>query len=220
MAFPAAEILLIPFIGEPLLAGHQQPVHQVKSSGVKTLIDKINWKEYPYQPVVELFAGYSPDYLWLCFEVAKDHFRSRAVNDQEAVWEDSCVEFFMTTDINPDHPNTLYRNFEFNSQGICLSAYGSKREREFLSTSEMRQIQRFPGKLSNDLPEGTLFDWQLTVAIPLKILGLVPGNSFRANFYKCGDLTLSPHFLSWSSIDSAEPDFHLPRFFGEAQLII
>ena len=84
----------------------------------------------------------------------------------------------------------------------------------------MQQIQRFPGKEVTGLQEGEPFDWQLTVDIPLNILGLVPGNSFSANFYKCGDLTLKPHFLSWNSIDSAEPDFHLPNFFGEAQLII
>lgn len=220
MAFPEPQKLLIPFIGDPLLTVKSGVAHQVKTRGTKTTIDRINWSDYPYKPDVELFAGYSPTCLWLCYEVAKDHFRAKAIRDHEAVWEDSCVEFFMTTEMKPDNENTIYRNFEFNANGICLAAVGNKRDRELLSFSEMQRIQRFPGKVSEDLREGEPFDWQLTVSIPLAMLGLVPGNSFRANFYKCGDLTLKPHFLSWNSIDSAEPDFHLPRFFGEAQLII
>lgn len=220
MAFPGKEKILIPFIGDPLLDANTQVAHLVKSMGARAVIDKINWKDYTYCPGVELYSGYSSAYLWLCYEITKDHFRVRAINDQDAVWEDSCVEFFMTSESNRDETGICYRNFEFNARGICLSANGDKRHREFLSPDEMQQIWRFPGKEKHNLKEGDLFDWQLTVAIPLSILGLVPGNTFRANFYKCGDLTLKPHFLSWNSIDSAEPDFHLPKFFGEAQLII
>lgn len=219
MAIPGTEKLLIPFIGGPLLSDNQQVTNQVKSKGVKTLINKINWSDYPYRPDVELVVGYSATYLWLCYEVRNDHFRARATTDQQAVWEDSCVEFFMTTEKNPNETESLYRNFEFNALGICLSAYGNKSRRGFLTSDEMKQILRFPGKLYSGIQEGDPFDWQLTVAIPLNILGLVPGNSFRANFYKCGDLTLKPHFLSRNSIVAAEPDFHLPQFFGEAQLI-
>ena len=220
MAFPGTEKILIPFIGDPLLEVNTQVAYQVKSKGALAVIDKINWVDYPYCPGVELFIGYSTTHLWLCYEVTNDHFRIRAVDDQGAVWEDSCVEFFMTSDNFLEESETFYRNFEFNALGICLSAYGNKHRREFLSPEEMQQIRRFPGKKKLGLLEGELFDWQLTVAIPLTILGLVPGTSFRANFYKCGDLTLKPHFLSWNGIDSAEPDFHLPKFFGKAQLII
>ena len=220
MAIPDTEKLLIPFLGDPLLSDNQQIARKIKSAGVKTLIDKINWSDYSYQPLVKLFAGYSGTHLWLYYEVRKDHFRCVAVNDQEAVWEDSCVEFFMTTVQDPNLAGCQYRNFESNASGICLSAYGNKVQRELLSHGEMERILRFPGKISSNITEGDPFDWELTLAIPLDILGLVPGNSFRANFYKCGDLTLKPHFLSWNSIVSAEPDFHLPQFFGEAQLII
>ena len=38
--------------------------------------------------------------------------------------------------------------------------------------------------------------------------------SLRANFYKCGDGTSVPHFLSWSHIETETPDFHCPEFFG------
>ncbi|HEY5511642.1 MAG TPA: carbohydrate-binding family 9-like protein [Prolixibacteraceae bacterium] len=220
MAISITEKLRIPFIGDPLLSDYQQVANKLKSEGVKALIEKINWSDYPWQPIVELFAGYSGFYLWLCYEVRNDHFRADATADHQSVWEDSCVEFFMTTDLKPNEAQTQYRNFEFNALGTCLSAYGNKAWRVLLSSGEMQRILRFPGKTAAGWKEGEPFDWQLAVALPLDLLGLVPGNTFRANFYKCGDLTLKPHFLSWNGIVAAEPDFHLPQFFGEAQLLI
>ena len=34
-------------------------------------------------------------------------------------------------------------------------------------------------------------------------------------FYKCGDKTAHPHFLSWNPVGTPAPDFHRPDFFGE-----
>ena len=56
---------------------------------------------------------------------------------------------------------------------------------------------------------------------PSHLIGLDPANlphSIRANFYKCGDKTAHPHYLSWSPIDTPKPDFHRPDFFGELLL--
>jgi hypothetical protein len=39
-----------------------------------------------------------------------------------------------------------------------------------------------------------------------------------ANFYKCGDETPEPHFLSWNPIDLPKPNFHVPQFFGQLEL--
>jgi hypothetical protein len=40
------------------------------------------------------------------------------------------------------------------------------------------------------------------------------GKKCRANFYKCGDDLPEPHFLAWNMINTEEPDFHRPEFFG------
>ncbi|MDE6269894.1 MAG: hypothetical protein K2M12_03440, partial [Muribaculaceae bacterium] len=40
------------------------------------------------------------------------------------------------------------------------------------------------------------------------------GKQLRANFYKCGDLLSTPHFLSWNRVDTPHPDFHRPEYFG------
>ncbi len=218
--------LLIPYTGELLSSDYQNITSVIRSKGTQILIDKINWSEYPYKPSVLLFAGYSKSHLWLSWKVENDHFRAEAREDNDPVWEDSCVEIFIapmegTDTFNLLNEKSLYHNFEFNVLGICLSAHGNKLQRKPLSPEELRQILRFPGKEVSELPEtGAQFDWDLTVAIPLVLAGLVPGNPFRVNFYKCGDLTRKPHFLSWNRIESAGPDFHLPQFFGEAQLVI
>lgn len=226
MTRSAIQQLLIPYIGEPLLSDIQEVASKIKHAGVTTRIDKINWPDYPYKPLVQVSAGYSKSYLWLLYEVKNDYFRAKASVDQETVWQDSCVEFFISTEDEKNRTNWLneeirYRNFEFNVIGCCLSAYGSKLHREKLTMDQMKQILRFPGLSKQNLPEeGTEFNWELCAAIPLDLLGLQPGSSFMANFYKCGDLTLKPHFLSWGSIETATPDFHQPQFFGEIKLVI
>lgn len=222
----ATEKLLIPFIGNPWLQDYQAIGTTLREEGVVIKIDKINWPEYSFKPSVTLFAGYSASLLWLLYIVENDYLRLEAMVDQGPVWEDSCVEFFMSAG-NPPTPegvsreSVIYRNFEFNALGTCLSAKGSKLEREPLAPGDMNRIIRLPSLSRQEMPEeGALFNWELCVAIPLDLLGIQPGITFRANFYKCGDLTRQAHFLSWKSIDSDSPDFHLPQFFGEAELVV
>ena len=220
MTISSSQTLMIPFISDPLMQDNQAIGATVRKEGVRLWIDKINWPDYPYKPAVSLWSGYSGSYLWLCYEVKNDFFRARALADQDAVWEDSCVEFFMFADSLPGR-EIRYRNFEFNVQGYCLSAFGTKEERVPLDESMMKRILRFPSADSRQLPvEGEEFNWELCVAIPLDLQNLHPGKSFRANFYKCGDLTRKPHFLSWAAIDAPSPDFHLPGCFGTAQLAV
>jgi len=216
--------LEIPCIGNSLLSDTQAVGSNIRRMGSKTRIDKINWADYPYRPEVLLYAGYSGTYLWLMYQVTGDFFRAKISTDQGAVWEDACVEFFCTTEEafekNLADEEIVYRNFEFNALGAALSAYGTTARREMLSQDMMGQIMRYTTLDVNHLPgEGTAFDWELIVAIPLTLLGIQPGSSFRANFYKCGDETMRPHFLSWNRITSPEPNFHLPRFFGEVKLL-
>ena len=67
------------------------------------------------------------------------------------------------------------------------------------------------------------FSWNLLAAIPLSLIGVTyePGKpvTMRANFYKCADATSEPHYLSWAPIDTPQPDFHRPEFFGDITLL-
>jgi hypothetical protein len=47
-------------------------------------------------------------------------------------------------------------------------------------------------------------------------LGNVSGQTWRANFYKCGNLTSHPHWASWNPL--AFKNFHLPEYFGRIDI--
>ena len=63
------------------------------------------------------------------------------------------------------------------------------------------------------------FEWEMVVVIPASIFTYNEGFNFsnliaNANFYKCGDDTTKPHYLSWNPVKTENPDFHRPEFFG------
>ncbi|MEI3342563.1 MAG: carbohydrate-binding family 9-like protein [Coprobacter fastidiosus] len=63
-----------------------------------------------------------------------------------------------------------------------------------------------------------IFAWELLVSIPFDLIGVNPESlpeKLYANFYKCADNSSLPHYLSWSPIETENPDFHRPEFFGE-----
>jgi hypothetical protein len=133
------------------------------------------------------------------------------------VYEDSCVECFLSFD------GAGYYNFEFNARGTCLAAFGPSREdRQFLDPAVIAKIHRLPS-LAGPLPQGPT-PWQLTIALPVGVFGhhaleSLAGRAVRANFYKCGDGLPRPHFLTWNRVNTPEPDFHQPKFFGYARLL-
>jgi len=205
--------LKIPYLNELSSDNPTFTASQLIASGAMIKIDRINWNEFPHLIDVKVYAGYDNQYLWLNYLVGSEVIRAICRADQEPVWQDSCVEFFIAQ-------GDFYRNFEFNCLGVCLSASGSDRHsRKSLDKDSLDQILRFPSLTSETLPEkGTSLSWSLTVAIPLHLIGLKAGSEFWANFYKCGDETSVPHYLSWSPIGTLNPDFHQPPYFGRVKL--
>ena len=84
----------------------------------------------------------------------------------------------------------------------------------------MQAIQRWTSLGTAPFPaRESCTAWQLALVIPTTSffddnITELSGRTMRANFYKCGDKTLKPHFLSWSPIQSEKPDFHRPEDFG------
>lgn len=191
-----------------------QPMHQIKEQikhdGLALSINQINWVEYSHAPEVSLFLAHTDKELCLLYCVDKDFVQLVYHEDQEPVWQDSCVEFFVAY-------NGGYRNFEFNALGVCLAGFGEGRhDRIRLDVIQMSSIQRYASilsaeQVSSESPTG----WNLLVTLPLDLILEEGKQSFRANFYKCGDHTPKPHYLSWQPISTASPDFHRPEYFGE-----
>jgi hypothetical protein len=183
------------------------------------VIEKDNWKEFPHKPAVIAWAAYSDHDLYILFAVQGETIKAAYKADGSPVHEDSCVEFFMKrTD------SDTYMNFEFNCIGTCDAATRvSKTEKTGLTPEEYARIRRFTSTVPVEPFEErpSIHEWSITVAIPLDLMGLdihkMPA-MIEANFYKCGDLTADPHFLSWSPIDTPEPNFHCPDQFGKVYL--
>ncbi len=183
--------------------------------GARFQVDQVNWpSEYPYAPFCAGRLARTEDALIVDFRVSGLDLRARNTEDNGTQWEDSCVEAFFE---NPD--GSEYYNFEINPLGKVLAACGASRnDRVKRPVEEMQEILRtaqFEGPQEYD---GGIWNWRVTVVIPFRLLGADPDNlpeKIRANFYKCGDLTAHPHFVSWSPIGTPAPDFHRPEFFGE-----
>lgn len=128
------------------------------------------------------------------------------------VYKDSCLEFFFCPGTGTDR----YFNFEANPNGALYVGFGrplpDRCRLHRPDFGDLLQVKPF------DIPGG----WGLELQIPVSFLQLfVPdfhlysGQVLRANFFKCGDETLRPHYMAWSKVDVPQPNFHLPEFFGE-----
>lgn len=176
-------------------------------------IDSLNWPQsFPAKPACRFRIARSKTKLFILFEVSENFPKALYLNDQDPVWKDSCVEFFCKL------PGAgYYYNFEFNCIGTCLASRRKARKVDVvpLSDEEMLSIERH-SSLDSTAFEGLneLTHWNLTVSIPLDLLQVTDASEFLGNFYKCGDETVQPHYLSWNPIDTPKPDFHRPEFFG------
>jgi len=172
-------------------------------------------------PKTQAKVLYDDDSIYVIFRVEDRYVRAVAKEHFDPVWQDSCVEFFFTpsADIRQG-----YFNLEANCGGTMLLRHQTARNqnRRQLDLADLGRIEiaHTLGRIIE--PEITdPVTWTLEYRLPLKIIEnyapLVrpaPGVTWRANFYKCGDNTSRPHWLTWSPVENPTPDFHLPRFFG------
>ncbi len=184
-------------------------------AGAEAAIDQVNWKiDFPKSLPVAVRALHDNERLYLYYTVSGEEIRAVNTEDFGSVWEDSCVEFFMQRD-----GETTYRNFECNILGALLSRRHESRDKGVSQTQSMPTIQRF-GTISHRYEgDKQVADWTMYLEIPKQAMGFedhesLGGQKIRGNFYKCGDKTPEPHFLSWNPIDLPEPNFHVPEFFG------
>ena len=176
-------------------------------------INSAPWQaEFPYIPCVQFQVAYTDQAILVHYSVQEEYVKGQCIRPNENVWEDSCVEFF----ISFDNRETYY-NVEFNVLGVGLVGYGTaiKSDRNRLSAEEILQINAFSSVQTIDGKKS----WQQILQIPFSVFKInaedLKGKQAHANFYKCGDALPNPHFIAWNDIDNPTPNFHLPQFFGE-----
>jgi hypothetical protein len=177
-----------------------------------------------HHPVTRAKALYDDRGLYVLFDVADRYVRCVTTTYNGSVCQDSCVEFF----VEPKKDRG-YFNFEINCGGTLLlyfiedatrTAQGFKKYTPvpWEAAQDVRIYHSMPATVPEEI--ATPVKWQIEYAIPLALferflgsLGRLPGQTWRANFYKCADKTSHPHWASWAPI--GEPlSFHKPECFA------
>lgn len=173
-------------------------------------IDIFQWEDKnPYRPKA---------YAKMCFVKNEgiyvllmcDENEPKAVYTEtdDPVYKDSCLEVFLFLG------EEGYINVETNANGAYLSALGKDR------------FSRTPLKnLTDKIPVVTTVkngdSWGNEIFISNDLLSeiypsfpFVKSGEFKGNFYKCGDETHTPHYGSFSKMESLSLGFHNPDFFA------
>lgn len=194
-----------------------------------TVCGDILWDTVPIAPVDTYLwlTGYAPataaqlvyvDGEGFVLRMTCEEAAPRAVytDDNDPVYTDSCLEFFAAW----DNTSGAYVNMEMNARGTLLSCIGPDRYHRTPVKDTCGRTFNVRGEILDDV-------WTVTASIPLSILAelyrtdtaslaarMVPGYTFRGNFYKCGDKTDMPHYGMWNPVGTPDPDFHAPAYFG------
>lgn len=176
-------------------------------------INNVNWPSvYDHAPLALFSIARSSQYIYVRFRAVENGLRAVNTANLSPVAQDSCVELFLQVAGSPE-----YWNFEFNCIGTVNASHRVERPNATrLNDEQIASIKRYAscGCEPFDEKDG-MHEWSLTIAIPLELIGAIEAPYIMANFYKCGDLTSHPHFLSWSPIPSEKPNFHQPQYFGK-----
>ena len=176
-----------------------------------------------YRPLAQFSLAYTDDALLLALRAWEppQNLRSEACGIARDVWHDSCLECFLMP--QPENDGR-YINFECNPAGAMYLGVGSGRaDNVFLADAELSCFQIVPFCVE---AAGGQVLWGVTARVELSFLrcffptlSLSKGIKMRANFYKCGEKTIAPHYACWSPVDAPAPDFHTPDCFGLLTLV-
>jgi len=182
--------------------------------------DSYLWINNGYKPKVIIKVFHTGKNIFLYFKVFEKKIKIKHTEFGGSVWKDSCVEFF----INPfPEDSEEYFNIEINAFGIPLIGVGKAgddKKRYYFKKKEVKDWEIISSIKNIINGEHGKDYWELYVKIPKSFFENYYQKPFDvkksiANFYKCGDETEFEHYGAWSGIESPEPNFHLPRFFGE-----
>jgi len=210
--------LFIKKIGVNKSVDIEEAAHLLETKTVTNSIDIINWEEFSYKPDLKFRIGHTGKEIWLKYYVKENHILAREVNVNGAVHKDSCAEFFISVD------GKNYYNLEINCIGTIHLAHGPGRgDRKFVNPKIIKKIH-VKSTLGNKPFEERSgnFEWEMMIRFPATCFAFdniesLNGLKATANFYKCGDDTTKPHFVTWNPVGTENPDYHRPEFFGKVE---
>ena len=185
-----------------------------------------DWNTIPYLEVGECNWGSENPDIHVCFQLVwnengisyhaiaqEEHILARFDKPNSDVWKDSCMEFFF----RPDEKDVRYFNLECNPNGAIYCGIGPNMPERIRIIAQ--EEKRFFNIKTNRIEGG----WEMFLTIPIGLIRecfpgyeFLPGTIIYANFMKCGDDTVKPHYLSWNQYPEMEKHtFHDIRGFGK-----
>lgn len=152
---------------------------------------------------------YDDTALYVRLSAVEENIRAELTGLLDEICEDSCLEFFFC----PMAGDKRYFNIECNPNGYLFLGFGPN----------VDQLMRLIPMEPPIVPEARRIDggWETVYSIPYTFIRTffpefspVSGYSMRANFYKCGDKTVQPHYLVWNPVVPQRCSFHNPDAFG------
>ena len=161
---------------------------------------------WPKQYDMYARLAHSDEGLYLRMETNEWPIKALETKENGEVCLDSCMEFFFT-------PNTVdkeFVNFEINALGTSHCGIG-----------EGRHGRRHPKCSEENIAIQTSIKsgkgWSLLMFISKEFMCKYFSSfdkEMKGNFYKCGNETVIRHYSVWNRIDTPEPDYHRPEYFG------
>lgn len=183
---------------------------------------EIDWNKIPTLSIdnpcqtegVNISAGgqlcYDEEFLYIRLFAKEEHIRAEYTGLLDAPCEDSCLEFFFS----PMEGDSRYFNIEFNPNCCVYFGMGS-------CVKDLVRLIPDAGFPFEPKAVRTTDGWEITYRVPYSLIlcffpefAPVSGGHMRANFYKCGDLTVKEHYFSWNKITGEVLSFHRPCDFG------
>ncbi len=205
---------LIPFLPDVDTRTSIEKLSDKLDSQMRNPISYAPWKDGAVLPDAAFAVAHNSEAILLKYYVTEQQIKATYHDFNDPVYEDSCVEFFISF-----NNEAAYYNLEFNCAGTSRVQFGpGKTERTFISPKCLKAI-RYLVSIRNESAAG--ISWELTLYLPKDIFTFHPDLNLeqtpaRLNFFKCGDALPQPHFLCWSNIIADKPEFHLPAFFKDA----
>lgn len=168
------------------------------------------WKNTEPMPIsAQAQVCYDDNALYVRLSAVEENIRAELTGLLDEICEDSCLEFFFC----PINGDRRYFNIECNPNGCLFLGFGPNVDELVrlipLEPSIVPAAKRIHG------------GWETVYSISYQFIRMffpefspISGYSMRANFYKCGDKTVKPHYLTWNPVPSQRCSFHNPDAFG------
>jgi len=157
----------------------------------------------PFSTTVRVL--FSPSHLYVAFECQEPDtagLRSRVTQRDGPVWQDDCVEVFVSGD-----PRVGFFHFAVNPRGTLLDAHRPPGGREDTSWNSSAVVK-------TSIERGKR--WVVTLAVPLKELGAYIGDNqtWVANFNRTRPARGGRPQAEWSWAVMGSNDFQQSRYYG------